>query len=137
MPALDENKRLYLRLAEEVLTNKNLALADELIAPDFREHVGGEVRRVGVEVSRRPAHGATRPFPIGKSPSMISLPKATRSWLAPPDRGRISANTWVFRQPAGASKSAGSRFTGSQTENWPSTGNKSTNSACASNSAPS
>lgn len=49
MPALDQNKRLYLRLAEEVLTNKNLALADELIAPDFREHVGGEVRRVGVE----------------------------------------------------------------------------------------
>jgi predicted ester cyclase len=49
MPGLDENKKLYLRLAQEVLTNKNLALADELIAPDFREHVGGEVRRVGVE----------------------------------------------------------------------------------------
>src|SRR6516165_1838247 len=49
MPALDENKKLYLRLAEEVLTNKNLALADELIATDFREHVGGEVRRVGIE----------------------------------------------------------------------------------------
>jgi len=49
MPALEENKKLYLRLAEEVLTNKNLALVDELIAADFREHVGGEVRRVGVE----------------------------------------------------------------------------------------
>jgi predicted ester cyclase len=49
MPALDENKKLYLRLADEVLTKKNLALVDELIAPDFREHVGGEVRRVGVE----------------------------------------------------------------------------------------
>ena len=49
MPALDENKKLYLRLADEVLTKKNLALVDELIAPDFREHVGSEVRRVGVE----------------------------------------------------------------------------------------
>ena len=49
MPALDENKKLYLRLADEVLTKKNWALVDELIAPDFREHVGGEVRRVGVE----------------------------------------------------------------------------------------
>jgi steroid delta-isomerase-like uncharacterized protein len=49
MPALDENKKLYLRLADEVLTNKNLAVADELIASDFREHVGGEARRVGVE----------------------------------------------------------------------------------------
>jgi hypothetical protein len=88
MPGLDENKKLYLRLAQEVLTNKNLALADELIAPDFREHVGGEVRRVGVE----PDYGATRPFRIGQSPSTISLPKATRSWLAPRDRGRISAS---------------------------------------------
>ena len=49
MPALDENKRLYLRLAEEVLTNKNLALADDLIATDFREHVGDEAKRVGIE----------------------------------------------------------------------------------------
>jgi SnoaL-like polyketide cyclase len=49
MPALDENKKLYLRLAEEVLTNKNLALADDLIATDFREHVGDEARRVGIE----------------------------------------------------------------------------------------
>jgi steroid delta-isomerase-like uncharacterized protein len=49
MPALDENKKLYLRLADEVLTNKNLAVADELIASDFREHVSGEARRVGVE----------------------------------------------------------------------------------------
>jgi hypothetical protein len=38
MPALDENKKLYLRLAEEVLTNKNLALADDLIATDFRDY---------------------------------------------------------------------------------------------------
>jgi steroid delta-isomerase-like uncharacterized protein len=49
MPALDENKKLYLRLADEVLTKKNLARVDELIAPDFREHVGGEVRHVGIE----------------------------------------------------------------------------------------
>jgi len=49
MPPLDENKKLYLRLADEVLTNKNLALADDLIAADFREHVGGEARRVGIE----------------------------------------------------------------------------------------
>jgi steroid delta-isomerase-like uncharacterized protein len=49
MPALDENKQLYLRLADEVLTNKNLAVVDELIASDFTEHVGGQARRVGVE----------------------------------------------------------------------------------------
>jgi steroid delta-isomerase-like uncharacterized protein len=49
MSALDENKKLYLRLAEEVLTNKNLALVEELIAPDFREHAGSEVRCVGIE----------------------------------------------------------------------------------------
>jgi len=49
MPALDENKKLYLRLAGEVLTNKNLAVVDELITSDFTEHVGGQARRVGVE----------------------------------------------------------------------------------------
>jgi steroid delta-isomerase-like uncharacterized protein len=49
MPALDENKQRYLRLADEVLTNKNLAIVDELIASDFTEHVGGQARRVGVE----------------------------------------------------------------------------------------
>ncbi len=104
MPALDENKKLYLRLADEVLTNKNLAVADELIASDFREHVGGEARRVGVEGFKRPGYGATRPFQIGKSLSTTSLPKATRLWLAPPDRGRISATTWVFHRPESASK---------------------------------
>jgi steroid delta-isomerase-like uncharacterized protein len=29
--------------------NKNLALVEDLIAPDFREHAGSEVRRVGIE----------------------------------------------------------------------------------------
>jgi predicted ester cyclase len=43
------NKKLYLRLAKEVLTDKNLAVSDELIARDFVEHVGGHAKRVGIE----------------------------------------------------------------------------------------
>lgn len=49
MPSLDQNKNLYLRLADEVLTKKNLAVVDELIATDFTEHAGGQPKRVGVE----------------------------------------------------------------------------------------
>ena len=49
MASLDQNKDLYLRLAGEVLTEKNLAVVDELIASDFTEHVGGQPKRVGVE----------------------------------------------------------------------------------------
>ncbi|HZP75081.1 MAG TPA: ester cyclase [Pseudolabrys sp.] len=49
MSTLDDNKKLYLRLADEVLSKKNLAVVDELIAEDFVEHVGGQPRRVGTE----------------------------------------------------------------------------------------
>lgn len=49
MSSLQRNKELYLRLADEVLTRKNLAVVDELIASDFTEHVGAEPRRVGTE----------------------------------------------------------------------------------------
>jgi steroid delta-isomerase-like uncharacterized protein len=49
LPALDDYKELYLRLADEVLSKKNLAVVDELIASDFTEHVGGQPKRVGVE----------------------------------------------------------------------------------------
>lgn len=49
MSTLSDNKNLYLRLADEVLSKKNLAAVDELIADDFVEHVGGHPRRVGVE----------------------------------------------------------------------------------------
>lgn len=45
----DEGKRLYMRLAAEVLNGKNLAVVDELIHPDFVEHVNGEERKVGAE----------------------------------------------------------------------------------------
>jgi steroid delta-isomerase-like uncharacterized protein len=44
-----DNKRLYLRLADEVLSKKNLAVIGELIADDFTEHAGGEAKRIGVE----------------------------------------------------------------------------------------
>ena len=46
---IDANKRLYMRLADEVLNGKNLSVVDELISPDFVEHVGGERRQVGPE----------------------------------------------------------------------------------------
>ena len=49
MSTLNDNKNLYLRLADEVLSKKNLAVVDELIADDFVEHVGGQPRRTGVE----------------------------------------------------------------------------------------
>ncbi len=49
MSTLSDNKNLYLRLAEEVLSKKNLAVVDELIAEDFVEHVGGQPRRIGIE----------------------------------------------------------------------------------------
>jgi steroid delta-isomerase-like uncharacterized protein len=38
-----------LRLADEVLSKKNLAVIGELIADDFTEHVGGAPKRIGVE----------------------------------------------------------------------------------------
>jgi steroid delta-isomerase-like uncharacterized protein len=49
LPSLDQNKKLYLRLADEILSKKNLAVVDELIATDFTEHAGGQPKRVGVE----------------------------------------------------------------------------------------
>jgi steroid delta-isomerase-like uncharacterized protein len=49
LPSVDQNKNLYLRLADEILTKKNLAVVDELIATDFTEHAGGQPKRVGVE----------------------------------------------------------------------------------------
>jgi steroid delta-isomerase-like uncharacterized protein len=45
----DEGKRLYMRLATEVLNGKNLDVVDELIARDFVEHVAGEARQTGAE----------------------------------------------------------------------------------------
>lgn len=45
----DENKRLYMRLADEVLNRKDLSIVDELIDANFVEHVAGEPRPVGVE----------------------------------------------------------------------------------------
>ena len=44
-----EGKRLYMRLATEVLNGKNLDVVDELIHPDFVEHVAGEARKTGAE----------------------------------------------------------------------------------------
>jgi steroid delta-isomerase-like uncharacterized protein len=49
MSALSDNKNLYVRLADEVLSKKNLAVVDDLIADDFTEHVGGQARRIGVD----------------------------------------------------------------------------------------
>jgi steroid delta-isomerase-like uncharacterized protein len=49
MATNDEGKRLYMRLATEVLNGKNLDVVDELIARDFVEHVAGEARRTGAE----------------------------------------------------------------------------------------
>lgn len=49
MSTLNDNKNLYLRLADEVLSKKNLSAVDELIDADFVEHVGGQPRRIGVE----------------------------------------------------------------------------------------
>jgi predicted ester cyclase len=45
----EHNKRLYMRLANEVLTGKDLSIVDELIDPQFVEHVAGERRQVGAE----------------------------------------------------------------------------------------
>src|SRR6516165_305556 len=136
MPALDENKKLYLRLAEEVLTNKNLALADELIATDFREHVGGEVRRVGIEGFKAARLRRNAAFPdwkvtvddiIAEGDKVVARATGQGTHLGEymgiPPTGRRIKVSWIA-------------ITGSQRENWPSTGNKSTNSDCASNSAP-
>ena len=52
----EQNKQLYVRLANEILTGKNLSIADELFAADFTENAGGEKRVVGIEgfkVARR------------------------------------------------------------------------------------
>jgi predicted ester cyclase len=45
----DENKRLYMRLANEVLNAKDLSVVDQLIDANFVEHVAGQRRQVGVE----------------------------------------------------------------------------------------
>ena len=49
MSDCEEGKRLYRRLAEEVLNGKNLSVVDELLAADFAEHAGGQRRQVGIE----------------------------------------------------------------------------------------
>lgn len=45
----EDNKRLYMRLANEVLNGKDLSVVDELLDPQFTEHVAGERRQVGPE----------------------------------------------------------------------------------------
>lgn len=45
----DTNKRLYIRLAEAVLNEKDLSVVDELISSEFVEHAGGQRRKVGTE----------------------------------------------------------------------------------------
>ena len=49
MATNDEGKRLYMRLATEVLNGKNLEVVDEIIARDLVEHVAGEARQTGAE----------------------------------------------------------------------------------------
>ncbi len=49
MDQTEQNKRIYQRLADEVLNRKNLAVVDELLAADFAEHAGGQRRQVGTE----------------------------------------------------------------------------------------
>src|SRR5258706_15317534 len=49
MDQRDQNKRLYQRLADEVLNKKDLSVVDELLSVDFAEHVGGQRRQVGIE----------------------------------------------------------------------------------------
>jgi predicted ester cyclase len=136
MPALDENKKLYLRLAEEVLTNKNLALVEDLIAPDFREHAGSEVRRVGIEGFKAARLRRNAAFPdwkvtvddiIAEGDKVVARATGQGTHLGEymgiPPTGRRIKVSWIaiYRIADG---------------NWPSTGNKSTNSDCASNSAP-
>ena len=48
-PSNHEGKRLYMRLASEVLNGKNLDVVDELLHKDFVEHVAEEQRKTGVE----------------------------------------------------------------------------------------
>jgi predicted ester cyclase len=135
MLPLDENKRLYLRLADEVLSNKNLALADELIATDFKEHVGGEVRRVGIEGFKAARLRRNAAFPDWKVTVDDIIAEGDKVVARATGQG-THLGEYMGIPPTGRRIKAGSRFTGSQTENWPSIGNKSTSSDCASNSAP-
>lgn len=43
------HKSLYMRLANEVLNGKDLAVVDELLDAEFAEHVAGERKQVGLE----------------------------------------------------------------------------------------
>lgn len=66
MSTLNDNKNLYLRLAEEVLSKKNLAVVDELIAEDFVEHVDARPRRIGIEGFKAARTRRNRAFPDWK-----------------------------------------------------------------------
>jgi len=48
-PSDHEGKRLYMRLATEVLNGKNLDVVDDLMHKDFVEHVAGEAHHTGAE----------------------------------------------------------------------------------------
>ena len=63
MDQREANKRLYRRLAEEVLNRKNLAVIDELLAPDFAEHPGGQRKQVGPEGFRENRRRRIAAFP--------------------------------------------------------------------------
>lgn len=45
----EKNKRLYMRLADEVLNRKDLSVVDELLHANFAENVAGQRRQIGVE----------------------------------------------------------------------------------------
>ena len=108
MATNDEGKRLYTRLATEVLNGKNLDVVDELIARDFVEHVAGETRRIGAEGFKAARRRRNAVFPdwnvavedlIAESDKVVvrATGRGTHrgEFMGIPPTGRQVAVTWI------------------------------------------
>ena len=59
----EENKSLVHRYVEQILNRGNMAVADELLAPDYRRHISPTTAPLSVDVQKQRLAGIRTAFP--------------------------------------------------------------------------
>ena len=59
----EENKSLVHRYVEQILNRGNMAIADELLAPDYRRHISPTTAPLSVDVQKQRLAGIRTAFP--------------------------------------------------------------------------
>ena len=59
----EENKSLVHRYVEQILNRGNMAVADELLAPDYRRHISPTTAPLSIDVQKQRLAGIRTAFP--------------------------------------------------------------------------